>query len=91
MLDGIPVTKKSTRFRLRKKKSGGGSWGGTIAGWGLDMNQCTGQSANKTSVDATDSSGFVSENNKYNDKFIFQVNNFFMIIANWNNCPEFVQ
>lgn len=59
VLDGIPV-KKSTRFRLRKKKSGGGSWGGTIAGWGIDMNQSTSQSANKTSVDVTDSSAFVS-------------------------------
>lgn len=60
-MDGIPVTKKSTRFRLRKKKSGGGSWGGTIAGWGIDMNQSTSQSTNKTSVDVTDSSGFVNK------------------------------
>lgn len=59
VLDGVPVTKKSTRFRLRKKKSGGGSWGGTIAGWGIDMNQSTSQSTNKTSVDVTDSSNFV--------------------------------
>lgn len=59
MLDGIPITKKSTRFRLRKKKSGGGSWGGTIAGWGIDMNQSTSHSSNKTSVDVTDSSSFV--------------------------------
>jgi len=44
---------------LRKKKSGGGSWGGTIAGWGIDMNQSISQSTNKT-VDATDSSGFVN-------------------------------
>lgn len=55
------MTKKSTRFRLRKKKSGGGSWGGTIAGWGIDMNQSTSQSANKTSMDVTDSSAFVSK------------------------------
>lgn len=70
-MDGIHVTKKSTRFRLRKKKSGGGSWGGTIAGWGIDMNQSTSQSTNKTSVDVTDSSGFVSETimKKYNDTF----------------------
>lgn len=60
-LDGIAVTKKSTRFRLRKKKSGGGSWGGTIAGWGIDMNQSTSQSTNKTSMDVTDSSAFVSK------------------------------
>jgi len=44
---------------LRKKKSGGGSWGGTIAGWGIDMNQSISQSTNKA-VDATDSSGFVN-------------------------------
>lgn len=61
MLDGIPATKKSTRFRLRKKKSGGGSWGGTIAGWGIDMNQSTSQSTNKTAVDVTDSSNFVNK------------------------------
>lgn len=60
VLDGIPATKKSTRFRLRKKKSGGGSWGGTIAGWGIDMNQSTSQSTNKTAVDVTDSSNFVN-------------------------------
>ncbi|XP_050427969.1 oxysterol-binding protein-related protein 6-like isoform X2 [Adelges cooleyi] len=54
--DGLQTTKKSTRFRLRKKKSGGGSWGGTIAGWGIDMNQSTNQSANKMSNDAVDSS-----------------------------------
>lgn len=59
MLDGIPAAKKSTRFRLRKKKSGGGSWGGTIAGWGIDMNQSTSQSTNKA-VDVTDLSGFVN-------------------------------
>ncbi|XP_022170954.1 oxysterol-binding protein-related protein 6-like isoform X1 [Myzus persicae] len=57
VLDGIPVAKKSTRFRLRKKKSGGGSWGGTIAGWGIDMNQSISQSTNKA-VDVTDLSGF---------------------------------
>lgn len=44
---------------MRKKKSGGGSWGGTIAGWGIDMNQSISQSSNKT-VDVTDSSGFVN-------------------------------
>jgi len=43
---------------LRKKKSGGGSWGGTIAGWGIDMNQSISQSTNKA-VDVTDLSGFV--------------------------------
>jgi len=44
---------------LRKKKSGGGSWGGTIAGWGIDMNQSISQSTNKA-VDVTDLSGFVN-------------------------------
>lgn len=43
---------------MRKKKSGGGSWGGTIAGWGIDMNQSISQSTNKA-VDVTDLSGFV--------------------------------
>lgn len=71
MLDGIPATKKSTRFRLRKKKSGGGSWGGTIAGWGIDMNQSTSQSTNKTSVDVLDSSNLVIIT-----KNIFQTLNF---------------
>lgn len=46
---------------MRKKKSGGGSWGGTIAGWGIDMNQTVSQSANKTSADVTDLSGFVNK------------------------------
>lgn len=46
---------------MRKKKSGGGSWGGTIAGWGIDMNQSTSQSTNKTSVDVADSSSFVNK------------------------------
>lgn len=44
---------------MRKKKSGGGSWGGTIAGWGIDMNQSISQSTNKA-VDVTDLSGFVN-------------------------------
>lgn len=69
-MDGITVTKKSTRFRLRKKKSGGGSWGGTIAGWGIDMNQSTNQSTNKTSVDVTDSSSFVNKTFLFN--YIFK-------------------
>ncbi|XP_050522034.1 oxysterol-binding protein-related protein 6-like isoform X2 [Daktulosphaira vitifoliae] len=54
-IDGVTTTKKSTRFRLRKKKSGGGSWGGTIAGWGLDMNQSS-QPSSKTPIDLIDSS-----------------------------------
>lgn len=70
MLDGIAVTKKSTRFRLRKKKSGGGSWGGTIAGWGIDMNQSTSQSTNKASVDVTDSSVFVNKKKYYCNLFV---------------------
>lgn len=73
---------------MRKKKSGGSSWGGTIAGWGIDMNQSTSQSANKTSVDVIDLSSFVCNS-------ILAVKNvdinFFSIIAYWKHYPEFIQ
>jgi len=87
VLDGIPVAKKSTRFRLRKKKSGGGSWGGTIAGWGIDMNQSTSQSTNKA-VDVTDLSGFVNITLNTN---IFSGIIFFFILAYWNNFSTLIQ
>lgn len=62
---------------MRKKKSGGGSWGGTIAGWGIDMNQSISQSTNKA-VDVTDLSGFVNKTININ---IFSVIIFFFYFS----------
>jgi len=72
---------------LRKKKSGGGSWGGTIAGWGIDMNQSISQSTNKA-VDVTDLSGFVNITSNTN---IFPGTIFIFILAYWNSFSAFIQ
>jgi len=72
---------------LRKKKSGGGSWGGTIAGWGIDMNQSISQSTNKA-VDVTDLSGFVNITSNSN---IFSGTLFFSILAYRNSFSTFIQ
>ena len=73
---------------MRKKKSGGGSWGGTIAGWGIDMNQSISQSTNKA-VDVTDLSGFVNITlitNIFSDIIYF-----FPILVYWNSFSTFIQ